>query len=51
MNLGISEIVKSNFIHIILVDRPIINTTNIPNPQWIAGFVCGEGNFGIKIKK
>jgi LAGLIDADG endonuclease len=51
MNLGISDIVKSNFNNIIPVDRPIINTTIIPDPHWIAGFVCGEGNFGVKIKK
>jgi LAGLIDADG endonuclease len=51
MNLGLSDIVKSNFNNIIPVNRPIINTTIIPDPQWVAGFVCGEGNFGVKIKK
>jgi hypothetical protein len=51
MNLGISDIVKSNFNNIVPVERPIINTTIIPDPHWIAGFVCGEGNFGVKIKK
>jgi hypothetical protein len=24
------------------VERSIINTTNIPDPQWLAGFVCAE---------
>jgi len=51
MNLGLSDIVKTNFNNIIPVDRPIISTTNLTEPQWIAGFVCGEGNFGVKIKK
>jgi len=26
-----------------------INTENIPNPNWIAGFVSGDGNFDVNI--
>jgi hypothetical protein len=31
------------------VERPIINTDNIPHPSWISGFVSGEGNFDVRI--
>jgi hypothetical protein len=31
------------------VKRPIINTENIPDNNWIAGFVSGEGNFDVRI--
>jgi len=51
MNWGLSDIVKSNFINTIPVDRPIINIKNIPDPHWISGFICGEGNFDVDIHK
>ena len=51
MNTGLSEIVKSNFSNIVPVNRPLINTNDIPNPHWITGFVNGEGTFDIKIYK
>lgn len=31
------------------VDRQVINTVNIPDPNWIAGFVTGDGNFDVRI--
>jgi LAGLIDADG endonuclease len=49
MNLGISDNIKDNFNNIIPVERPIINNDNIFNPNWITGFVNGEGSFDIKI--
>ena len=51
MNLGLSETLKSEFNNIISVDRPIILTKNIPNPNWLSGFVTGEGNFYVNIQK
>jgi hypothetical protein len=51
MNLGSSDIVKSEFSKINPVERAIIKTTNIPDPQWISGFASGEGNFDVGIKK
>lgn len=47
MNLGLSDLLKSEFNEITPVDRPIINTENIPDPNWIAGFVTGEGSFDV----
>jgi hypothetical protein len=55
MNLGLSELLKSEFKYINLgagcpwVARPLILTETIPDPYWITGFVDGEGTFDIKI--
>lgn len=51
MNLGLSKVIRSNFIKINPVNKMIINTKNIPDPKWIAGFTSGEGNFDINIHK
>lgn len=51
MNLGLSNMLKSEFNEFIPVERPVINTENIPDPYWIAGFVSGEGNFSVNITK
>jgi LAGLIDADG endonuclease len=49
MNLGLSDFLKSEYIDFTPVKRQIINTENIPDPNWIAGFVTGEGCFDIRI--
>lgn len=52
MNLGLSDFLKSEFNGGVLpppVERQIINTEKIPNPNWLAGFVTGEGNFDVRI--
>ena len=51
LNLGLSENLKSYFTNITPVERPLIKTTNIPDPYWLAGFVSGEGCFDINLKK
>jgi hypothetical protein len=51
MNLGINDNIKSNFVDISPVDRPVINTENIPDPNWVAGFVTGDGNFDAGIRE
>lgn len=45
MNLGLSDKFKTEFKGYIPVERPVINTENIPDPFLISGFVSGEGNF------
>lgn len=50
MNLGSSDIVKSKFSQINPVERAIIQTTNIPDPNWVSGFFSGEGNFDAGIR-
>jgi len=49
MNLGLSDMLKSEFNLITPVNRPVTKTEKIPDPNWIAGFVNGEGNFDVKI--
>nr|QCW06933.1 hypothetical protein [Drechslerella brochopaga] len=51
MNLGLSNMLKFEFNEFIPVERPVINTENIPNPYCIAGFVSGEGNFSVLVAK
>jgi LAGLIDADG endonuclease len=51
LNKGNTEFVKSYFSQIQPVQREIIETTEIPSPHWIAGFVSGEGNFDAGIRK
>jgi len=49
MNLGLSDYLKSEFSSFTPVKRPIIKVENIPDPNWLAGFVSGEGNFDVRI--
>jgi len=51
MNLGLSLMLKSEFKKFNPIERPKFNTENIPDPNWIAGFVSGEGNFDVNITK
>lgn len=51
MNLGLSDLQKSEFINYNPVPRPFINYTEIPNFNWIAGFSSGEGCFLVNISK
>jgi hypothetical protein len=49
MNLGLSEELKK--LKTVPVQRPTIKTKYIPDPNWISGFVSGEGNFFVDIFK
>lgn len=50
MNLGLSDILISEFPGYVPVERPVINNDNINlNPYWISGFVSAEGNFDVRI--
>lgn len=51
INLGLSDLQKSNFPNYNPVARPIINSTEIPDLNWIAGFVSAEGCFFLSIFK
>ena len=51
MNLGLSDLQKSKFPKYNPVARPIINSTEIPDPNWITGFTSGEGCFLLSIFK
>lgn len=47
MNLGLSEKLIIDFPEYYPVERPIINTESILNPNWISGFVTGDGSFSV----
>ena len=50
MNLGLSDMLKSEFAGYTPVERPVTNYDNvILNPHWISGFVSAEGNFDVRI--
>lgn len=53
MNKGLTEELKTAFPKTIPVIRSIVSEADqmIPDPQWVAGFVSGEGNFSIGITK
>ena len=51
MNKGLSEKLKKAFPNIILIKRPINIVEEIKNPQWLVGFVSGEGCFHIHYRK
>lgn len=50
MNLGLSDMLKSEFDGHIVVEKPLIDNNNIIiDPNWISGFVSAEGNFDVRI--
>jgi hypothetical protein len=51
MNKGLSEELINIFSNIKPIPRPIIINQTIKDPNWIAGFVSGDGNFLISIFK
>lgn len=51
INLGLSDVLKTAFPNIIPVERPKVTHIENIEPNWIAGFVDGEGCFDVKIYK
>jgi hypothetical protein len=51
MNKGLSSDLKRIFPNTNPIARPIIDFEGIPHPNWLVGFVDGEGCFYVKIKK
>ena len=53
LNLGLSELLKeaASPPNTIAVARIIKGTSAIPHPEWMAGFVSGDGCFTVKITK
>lgn len=48
MNLGLSPGLKASFPNVIPVQRPLVKDQQIKDPQWLAGFASGDGNFSVK---
>jgi NADH-ubiquinone oxidoreductase chain 2 len=51
INLGLSDSLKTIFPDTVPVTRPQIANTTIPHPEWMAGFVSGEGCFLVQLAK
>ena len=52
LNLGLSENLSNEFMNIVPAIRPIVNSNpQVPNPNWLTGFIDGEGCFHVNIKK
>jgi hypothetical protein len=51
MNNGLSDELKVAFPNIKPISRPEVESTKIPDPNWLAGFTEGEGCFEVKISK
>jgi len=49
MNFSLKNIIKKEFSQFTPVERQIICTNSIPNPNWLSGFTTGEGNFQVWI--
>ena len=51
LNHGLSKELKEAFHNVKPVLRPLIVDQVIPNPDWMAGFVSGDGSFYLTIRK
>lgn len=51
INNGISDKLKLAFPNTKIVTRPIFPLSSIPDGNWLCGFVEGEGNFMVMVKK
>ena len=49
INRGLNDVLKAAFPSITPVQKPYVGILNISDPEWIAGFVNGEGNLFIEI--
>lgn len=51
INKGLSEELQAAFPQCVPALRPIIYNKRIPDPNWLAGFVSGDGSFKFILKK
>ncbi len=51
MNKGLSEDLKTAFPNVTPVSIPFVDVAIIPDPNWVAWFVNGEGCFSINVAK
>ena len=51
LNLGLSDKLKIAFPNTIPVSRPLFENIKVPHPQWLSGFVSGEGCFFVLTSK
>lgn len=51
LNFGVSEDLKAIFPKTVPVPVPLVEYSELPHPQWLAGFASGEGCFTANLKK
>lgn len=51
MNKGLSDVLIAAFPNTTPVGRPLVEDQEIKDPNWLAGFVVGEGCFMVGVKK
>lgn len=51
INRGLSDTLKTQFPTVLPAPRPVVSFEGIPHPNWLAGFVDGEGCFYVNTKK
>jgi len=51
INRGLSPELKESFPNVIAVERPLVKDKKVKDPNWLAGFVSGDGCFYVKISK
>jgi len=51
MNLGLSDSLKEAFPGIVPVVRPEVINDKVFQPQWLSGFISGEGCFFVNLSK
>lgn len=51
LNFGVSDDLKVMFPNTKSVLRPLVESSEIPHPQWLAGFASGEGCFAVSLRK
>ena len=51
MNFGISDTLKNQFPTVLPAIRPVVSFEGLADPNWLAGFVDGEGWFYVNTKK
>ena len=50
INKGVSKKVQEYFPNVIPADKPVISLPDNLNPQWVSGFVAGDGGFSIYVR-
>lgn len=51
LNKGLSLELTQSFSNILPVDRPVVETREIRDPEWLVGFICAEGCFSVDVFK
>ncbi len=51
LNIGMTPLLKEAFSQTKPVSRPLVKNYEIKDPEWLSGFVSGDGSFLVKLRK